>query len=78
MTQQHVLYRIKVVVVVVVEGESETERIEMDSGALFKTTFQAVLRLILTREPFKITDHCVNLLATDFLFQILAHPVFKM
>ena len=23
-------------------------------------------------------SNCVNLLATDFLFQILAHPVFKM
>ena len=32
------------------------------------------------RAVFMLTnvDSCINLLATDFFFQILAHPVFKM
>jgi hypothetical protein len=55
MTQQHVLYGIKV---------AERDR---DRDGLWRlvqdSSFQAALELKLTRGPFKITDHCANDLA---------------
>ena len=66
MTQQHVLYGIKVV-----EREREIERErdrdrdrDRDTDGLWRPVqdpaIQAVLQLKLTRGPFKITDHCAN------------------
>jgi len=58
MTQQHVLYGIKVV-----EREREKDR-DRDRDGLWRpvqdSAFHAALQLKLTRGPFKTTDHCAN------------------